>query len=263
MIQVQNFHKAYDRFVAVRGLEFVVSPGQILGLVGPNGAGKTTTLRAIAAILPATRGTLSIGGIDVERDPIRVKQQVAYIPDDPQLFQDLTVAQHMSFFATAYRVADAERKAHSLLERFELLAKQHAPVRDLSRGMRQKLAICTAYLHDPTAILFDEPLTGLDPLGIRTLKASIQERAAAGAAIVISSHLLAMVEDICTHVLILDQGEQRFWGTIDELRAAFASDRTEAVRLEDIFFRATGATTIPTAAGDLAAVDPPLASCTD
>ena len=238
MISVDAFHKAYDRTVAVNGISFEVRPGEIMGLVGPNGAGKTTTLRAISAILPPTRGCLTVGGANVETHPIEAKRQAAYVPDDPQLFHDLTVAQHLSFFATAYQVSDAERKAGELLEQFEIMFKRDSPARDLSRGMRQKLAICCAYLHDPSAILFDEPLTGLDPHGIRTLKASIRERAERGAAIVVSSHLLAMVEDICTHVFILDRGRQKFCGTIDELRATFA-DEQEETRLEEIFFRAT------------------------
>ena len=122
--------------------------------------------------------------------------------DDAPLFHDLTVEEHLSFYASIYRVGDARAKALGLLDEFELTSKLRTPASDLSRGMRQKLAICCAYLHDPQAMLFDEPLTGLDPQGIRVFKRSLQERAAQGAAVVISSHMLAMVEDLCTHVLI-------------------------------------------------------------
>jgi ABC-2 type transport system ATP-binding protein len=125
-----------------------------------------------------------------------------------------------------------------LVDEFELTSKLRTAASNLSRGMRQKLAICCAYLHDPQAILFDEPLTGLDPRGIRVLKQSLTERAAQGAAVMISSHLLAMVEDLCTHVLILAGGVQRFFGPIDELRTSFDHVDTTA-RLEDIFFAAT------------------------
>jgi ABC-2 type transport system ATP-binding protein len=160
------------------------------------------------------------------------------VPDEPPLFQDLTVEEHLAFYASVYRVDDAAAKAAVLLDEFELISKSRAPASSLSRGMRQKLAICCGYLHDPQAILFDEPLTGLDPQGIRVLKRSLTDRALSGAAVMISSHLLAMVEDLCTHVLILARGEQRFFGPIDELRDSF-DQADAAARLEDMFFAAT------------------------
>ena len=238
MIDVEDFHKAFDDHVAVKGANFRVNPGELLAIIGPNGAGKTTTMRAIAGIIPTSRGRLSIAGFDVEADAIAAKSRLAFVPDDAPLFHDLTVAEHLSFYASIYQVSNAHAKALALLDEFELTSKRHTPGSDLSRGMRQKLAICCAYLHDPQAILFDEPLTGLDPQGIRVFKRSLQERAAQGAAVMISSHMLAMVEDLCTHVLILARGEQRFFGPIDELRASF--DHLDgAVSLEDIFLTAT------------------------
>jgi ABC-2 type transport system ATP-binding protein len=240
VITVQDFHKAYDQAIAVRGLSFAVQPGEILGLIGPNGAGKTTTLRTLAGIIPPSRGRLSIGVYEIRESPLEAKRRLAYIPDDPQLFTDLTVAQHLAFAAAAYQVDDAVARTATLLHEFQLESKLHEPVSELSRGMKQKLAVCAAYLHDPVAILFDEPLTGLDPRGIRALKSSISQRAQSGAAIIISSHLLAMVEDICTHVLILSEGTQRFFGPITDVGHAFAAgSATERVSLEEIFFRAT------------------------
>ncbi len=237
VIRVQDFHKAYDRTVAVAGISFEVEPGQILGLIGPNGAGKTTTLRALTGIIPASRGELSVAGFDLQTQALQAKGQLAYIPDDPQLFHDLTVQQHLAFTSTGYRVADAETKVQRLVDDFQLTEKRNTPVSDLSRGMKQKLAVCCAYLHDPKALFFDEPLTGLDPRGIRALKESIRKRAAEGAAVIISSHLLAMVEDICTHVLILDRGEQKFFGPIMEVITEFAAGGNTT--LEEVFFHAT------------------------
>ena len=237
MIHVTNFCKAYDRALAVSNLSFEVQSGQVLGLVGPNGAGKTTTLRALPGIIPSSGGTLRVADYDLAEQPLQVKQHAAYVPDDPQLFHDLTVEQHLTFTASAYVVDDAKEKIDRLLRRFDLEKKRHTPAADLSRGMRQKLAICCAYLYDPLALLLDEPMTGLDPPGIRNLKDSIVERAEAGAAVIISSHLLAMVEDICTHVLILNSGVKKFWGTIDELRKQFGDDQ-DGQSLENIFFRA-------------------------
>jgi ABC-2 type transport system ATP-binding protein len=195
-------------------------------------------MRAIAGIIPPTRGRLSVAGFDLAVDPVEAKQQLAYIPDDPKLFDALTVWEHLEFVASAYRVADFRDRAMRLLEQFELTEKKDALAQELSRGMRQKVAICCGYLHEPAAILFDEPLTGLDPRGIRTLKGSIVERARGGAAIVISSHLLSLVEDLCTHLLILHRGRSLFCGPVAEARAAYAGLSGEA-SLEEIFFRAT------------------------
>lgn len=240
MIRVQQFRKAYRTTIAVDGLSFTVEPGEVLGLVGPNGAGKTTTMRAIAGIIPPTEGYLSVGGHDVVDDPMAAKKALAYVPDDPKLFEILTVWEHLEFIAVTYGVDDYAPRAVHLLEQFELDDKRGLLAQELSRGMRQKLAICCAYLHNPAAILFDEPLTGLDPRAIRTMKDSVREHAAQGTAIIVSSHLLALVEDLCTHLLILHHGEGIFHGLIQEARAAYADLDTDA-SLEDVFFRATEA----------------------
>ena len=255
VIVVDDYHKTYRDTVAVSGLSFRVEGGQILGLVGPNGAGKTTTMRAVAGIIPPTRGRLSVAGCDVTDEPVAAKQQLAYIPDDPKLFDALTVWEHLEFIAATYRVPDFCDGALRLLELFELTEKKDALAQELSRGMRQKVAICCGYLHEPGAILFDEPLTGLDPRGIRTLKSSIVERARAGAAIVISSHLLSLVEDLCTHLLILHRGKSLFCGPVAEARAAYAGLTGEA-SLEEIFFRATEGELPPSGSGNGAAPHP-------
>ena len=235
---MQELHKTYDRTVAVQGLSFVVSPGQILGLLGPNGAGKTTTMRAICGIIPPTYGRLMVAGHDVVAEPVKAKQQLAYVPDDPHLFDTLTVWEHLEFTAAAYRVKDFKAAAERLLEQFELLDKRNTVAQELSRGMRQKVAICCAYVHDPKVILLDEPLTGLDPRGIRTMKQSVRDRAAAGAGVLVSSHLLALVEDLCTHLLIVHHGKRLFFGRVEEARMAFAGLDKDA-SLEELFFRAT------------------------
>jgi ABC-2 type transport system ATP-binding protein len=237
LIQVFDYHKTYRDLTAVAGLTFEVRAGAILGLVGPNGAGKTTTLRALAGIIPPTRGKLVVAGHDVVADPVAAKHQLAYVPDDPKLFDTLTVWEHLEFIASAYRVERFERLATQFLELFELVDKRDTITQELSRGMRQKVAIACAYLHDPRAILFDEPLTGLDPHGIRTLKQSILARAAAGAAIIVSSHLLSLVEDLCSDLLILQKGRALFCGPVGEARARFSTLGQDA-SLEEVFFRA-------------------------
>jgi ABC-2 type transport system ATP-binding protein len=238
VIRVRDFHKTYRETVAVAGLSFDVAPGEILGLVGPNGAGKTTTLRAIAGIIPPTRGQLLVAGSDVVREPVAAKRRMAYVPDDPKLFDTLTVWEHLEFIAAAYRVDGFHEKATELIAKLELDEKRNTIAQELSRGMRQKVAIACAYLHDPAVLLFDEPLTGLDPRGIRTMKDSILERARAGAAVIISSHLLTLVEDLSSHVLILHHGRRLLFGPIAKVREQFA-DLSPDATLEEVFFRAT------------------------
>ena len=241
MIEVSEFCKVYDDTIAVRGLSFNVQPGQVLGLVGRNGAGKTTTLRAMTGIIPASVGQLSVDGFDIASDPIEVKKRTAYVPDDPQLFSDLSVEQHLKFQASVYDVADPTQEIARLLEMFELEPKRHTAASGLSRGMRQKLAICCAYLQNPRALLLDEPMTGIDPQAIRVLKDSIIEKSKSGTAIIISSHLLAMVQDICTHVLVLNSGSRKFFGELDELRKRFPvgdGENIDASSLEQAFFSA-------------------------
>ncbi|MDB4732842.1 ABC transporter ATP-binding protein [Planctomicrobium sp.] len=240
LIKVSEFRKAFDGMLAVDRINFSVQPGEILGLIGPNGAGKTTTLRSLSGLTIPTEGELSVCGFNVEKQPLEVKKRLAYIPDDPPLFPELTVTQHLAFTASVFSVQDATEKSNQLLDIFELNGKRNTRASELSRGMRQKLAICCSYLHNPEVILLDEPMTGLDPHGIRMLKESLQLRAQQGTAVIISSHLLAMVEDICTHVLILKQGEQRFTGTLKELKSMFTADCDKAT-LEQIFFQATEA----------------------
>jgi ABC-2 type transport system ATP-binding protein len=236
LIRVQDFHKHYRGTVAVAGLSFEVRAGQVLGLVGPNGAGKTTTLRAITGIIPPTRGVLQVGGHDVQSDPLAAKQMLAYIPDDPALFGSLTVYEHLLFSASAYGVTGHVQKAQLLLEQFEIADRRDTLAQEVSRGVRQKVAICAAYMHDAQAILFDEPMTGLDPRGIRIMKDSIRQRASGGAAVVISSHLLSLIEDLCTHLLVLDKGRCLFSGPMTDARALARVGDREAT-LEEVFLR--------------------------
>lgn len=237
-LQVDGLAKAYATVLAVRDLSFTIDRGWILGMVGPNGAGKTTTMRAVAGIIPPTRGSVHVAGHALAADPIGAKRRLAYVPDDPKLFDTLTVYEHLRLFASIYAVDDWESRAEALLERFELVPKREALSSELSRGMRQKLAICCASLHEPDLLMFDEPMTGLDPHGIRTLKTAIREHAERGAGVLISSHLLGLVEDLATHLLIMHRGERLFFGSIAEAKASFRAGDGDA-SLEEVFFRAT------------------------
>ncbi len=238
LIQVVNYQKAFDKTLAVDQLSFHVTAGTILGMVGPNGAGKTTTMRAIAGIIKPTSGRILVSGFDVVDQPEQAKQVVALVPDEPKLFESLTVWEHLRFIAAVYKIKNYEPVAEDLVEYFELTDKRTALARELSRGMRQKVAICCAYLQQPKVIMFDEPHTGLDPLAIRKMKSTIQQRAAEGAAVIVSSHLLGLIEDLCTHLLILRKGKSLFCGTIEELRGQHP-ELDSGTSLEEIFFQAT------------------------
>ena len=243
MIEVESLVKRYRDFLAVDDLSFQVASGEVLGLVGPNGAGKTTTLRCLAGILPLNSGRIRIAGFDLAHESMPAKANLAFMPDEPRLFEYLTVADHLSLSARLYQVKDAEAKAHGLLEELELLGKERAFPSELSRGMKQKLVIACGLLHDPQVLIFDEPLTGIDPGGIRRMKHTIVARARAGASVIVSSHLLHLVEEICDRVLILSRGRLVLLGTFAEIRAAAGGGD---VSLEEVFLRVTEAA----AAGD-------------
>lgn len=238
MIEVEQYTKLYGETVAVKALSFAVRPGEVLGLVGPNGAGKTTTLRALAGILQPTSGAIRIAGIDLKSSPVEAKARLAFIPDEPQLFDYLTVTEHLQFIARLYGVADAAPEIPRLLEELELTAKRDALPTELSRGMKQKLAIACGLLHRPAALLLDEPLTGLDPVGIRRMKETITARAREGTSVILSSHLLHLVEELCTRILVIRRGEAVAFGTIEEIVTARPELRGRT--LEEMFLALTG-----------------------
>jgi ABC-2 type transport system ATP-binding protein len=219
MIDVADLTKLYGDFPAVQGLSFSLGKGEILGLVGPNGAGKTTTLRCLSGIIPPTSGRVTLAGFTLGVEPVKAKSRLAFIPDEPQLFDYLTVEEHLAFTARLYHVADFPARADRLLRELDLADKRRTLANALSRGMKQKLAIACGLLHGPEVILLDEPLTGLDPIGIRRMKATIATRAQAGAAVILSSHLLPLVEELCTRVLVLHQGRAVALGTMAEIAA--------------------------------------------
>lgn len=219
MIEVTELSKSYGTVVAVERLSFSVAPGEILGLVGPNGAGKTTTLRSLCGIINPSAGTIRIGGHDLRTEGPKAKAKLAFIPDEPQLFDYLTVEEHLRFVGRLYGVADAAERAPALLEELELTAKARVLPGELSRGMKQKLAIACGLLHRPQALILDEPLTGLDPAGIKKMRGTIAERGRDGAAVILSSHLLHLVEELCTRLLVIRQGRCAAVGTLEAIIA--------------------------------------------
>jgi ABC-2 type transport system ATP-binding protein len=238
-ISVQQLRRTYGTFTAVDDLSFEVGGGEIVGLIGPNGAGKTTTLRTLAGILKPTAGRVAVDGYDLAVSPIEAKRRLAFMPDEPHLFEYLTVEEHLRLVARLYTVSDFDRRARELIAELELTGKERALPGELSRGMRQKVVIACGLVRDASVLLFDEPLTGLDPIGIRRMRETITRRARQGAAVVLSSHLLHLVEEVCTRVIIMAKGHKVADGTVKDLaqRAELASADSN---LEQIFLEITG-----------------------
>jgi len=238
-IAVEHFGRTYGSFTAVDDLSFEVAAGEIVGLCGPNGAGKTTTLRSLAGILQPTTGRIRVDGFDITTSPIEAKRRLAFMPDEPHLFEYITVEEHLRLVGRLYGVDDFERRAAALIDELELKGKERSLPVELSRGMRQKVVIACGLVRQASVLLFDEPLTGLDPLGIRRMRETIVARGRAGAAILVSSHLLHLVEEICTRVIIMDRGRKVADGTVAEL-AARADLAAAGSSLEQIFLQVTG-----------------------
>jgi ABC-2 type transport system ATP-binding protein len=238
-IAVEGLRRVYGTFTAVDELSFTASAGEIVGLIGPNGAGKTTTLRTIAGILRPSAGRVLVDGHDIVADALEAKRRLAFMPDEPHLFEYMTVDEHLRLVARLYGVADFDRRARALLEELEMVGKERALPGELSRGMRQKVVIACGLVRDASLLLFDEPLTGLDPIGIRRMRDTIVRRARAGAVVLVSSHLLHLVQEVCTRVIIMDRGRKVADGSVEQLAARH--DLAEAgSSLEQIFMRVTG-----------------------
>jgi len=239
MIATEGLTKMYGDLAAVRDLSFAIRPGEVMGLVGPNGAGKTTALRCLAGIIPPTHGTIIVAGHDLAFDPIAAKRELSFFPDEPRLFDYLTIRQHLEFTGRLYETADVHERSRELLHLLDLEDKADQLPTELSRGMKQKVALACGFLHRPQVMFFDEPLTGLDPLAIRRTKDIIRQQAQQGVAILISSHLLHLLEEVCSHVLILRKGEKIAHGTLAQIREQFSVEG-QAATLEEIFIRLLG-----------------------
>ena len=231
MLQIEHLTKTYGEKKAVDDLSLHILPGEIYGFIGHNGAGKTTTLKSVAGILRFDAGEIRIGGTSIRTDPLACKRKLAYIPDNPDLYDYMTGIQYLNFIANIFGVSAADRQVRirELAERFELTNDLAQPIAASSHGMKQKLAIISAWLHAPQLVVMDEPFVGLDPKAAHLLKGMMRELCDRGGAIFFSTHVLEVAEKLCDKVAILRAGKLIRSGTMDEVKG---DDSLEEVFLE-------------------------------
>ena len=238
-LRVQGLRKAFTT-VAVDNLDLTVWAGELYALLGPNGAGKTTTLRMIAGLLPPDCGSIAIFGIDALADPVAAKRVTAWLPDEPMIYDKLSPLEYLEFVAGLWGVERerAERNATELLEVLELGRHAHARCEGFSRGMKQKVALAGALIHDPSLIMLDEPLTGLDAAIARQVKDLLTARVRAGATIILTTHILEVAERLADRIGIVDHGRLIAEGTLAELKSTLGGGGSAT--LEDVFLAVTG-----------------------
>ena len=231
MLQIEHLTKTYGEKKAVDDLSLHILPGEIYGFIGHNGAGKTTTLKSVAGILRFDAGEIRIAGTSIRTDPLACKRKIAYIPDNPDLYDYMTGIQYLNFIANIFGVSAADRQVRirELAERFELTNDLAQPIAAYSHGMKQKLAIISAWLHAPQLVVMDEPFVGLDPKAAHLLKGMMRELCDRGGAIFFSTHVLEVAEKLCDKIAILRAGKLIRSGTMDEVKG---DDSLEEVFLE-------------------------------
>ena len=236
MVDIQKMTVHYGQKVAVLRLSLTIPRGEVFGFIGPNGAGKTTTIKVLATLLKATHGTVRVNGIDLAREPQRVRRQIGYLPDFFGVYEDLTVTEYLHFFAAAYRIARGKRAGviADVLALTDLTDKTDAPVDALSRGMKQRLGIARILLHDPELLLLDEPASGLDPRARIELRELLKELQRMGKTILVSSHILHELSQFCTRIGIIEAGQFVAEGSLDEIYRTLDLKRTVHVQISNV-----------------------------
>ena len=238
MIQVEHITKQYGKeFKAVDDISFSIEPGEIVGFVGQNGAGKTTTIKMLTSVLKPTSGTIQIHGYDIQKEALQAKRAIAYVADNPDMFLRLTGLEFIHLMADIYQVPAEVRgeRIRKMAERFEITDMLNQPMNDYSHGMRQKMMVCAALIHNPPVWILDEPMTGLDPKAAYELKNMMREHAKEGNCVFFSTHGLEVAEQLCDRIIIIRHGSLVFTGTLDELRTEYPD-----MTLEQIFLQING-----------------------
>jgi len=238
MIKLIHLYKQYGQNIAIDNIHLSVSPGEIFGFIGPNGAGKTTTIQIMAGLLAPTSGNVILSGISMNSDPVNAKRLVGYIPDRPYIYEKLTGIEYLRFIADFYQIShdDFTKKSSRLLKEFSLEDRQNELIEAYSHGMKQRLIMISALLHDPPIIIVDEPMVGLDPVAIKLVKNVFKQRSHEGTTIFLSTHTLSLAEQICDRVGIIHKGKLIATGSMEDLKSSAKSGTED---LEDIFFQLT------------------------
>lgn len=235
MIRIENVTKTYNSTIrAVDNLNLTVNNGEIVGFIGPNGAGKTTTLKMMTGILKPDCGSVLINDYDMQKEPLKAKQVIGYIADSPDMFLRLKGIEFMNLISDIYKIPTEVRKERikTFATRFDLAEVLDKPMQSYSHGMRQKMMVAAALVHDPDVWILDEPLTGLDPKSAYALKQMMREHADAGNSVLFSTHVLEVAEKLCDKVIIINHGKSLFYGTLDELTAKYPDMDLEKIFLE-------------------------------
>lgn len=239
MIEIKNISKSYNKgnIKAVDNLNLDIREGEIFGFLGPNGAGKTTTIKMITGILNADQGSIKLNGYDIKSDAIKAKMQFGYVPDNPDIYNKLKGLEYLNFMADVYDVPQKVRaeRIKSMLERFELYDVANDLIQSYSHGMKQKVVVIGALLHNPSVWILDEPLTGLDPRSAFIMKEMMKEHTAQGKTVFFSTHVLEVAEKLCDRIGIINKGKLIFCGTMDEIREYAKGNES----LENIFLEMT------------------------
>ena len=235
MLQINNLCKTYGKHKALDGLTMEILKGALYGFVGPNGAGKTTTMKIIATLLGADSGSVIIDGVDALKYPTIIKQKIGYMPDFFGVYDNLTVREYMEFYASIYKISGrvADRRIDELLELVRLRDKDQEMVDDLSRGMKQQLCLARTLIHDPKLLILDEPASGLEPRARIELQKILQRLSEQKVTILLSSHLLQELSEVCTHIGIIDSGKIRVQGLVKEIMARQVSENPMFIRVLD------------------------------
>lgn len=238
MIEFLNVSKSYNEVNnAVENLDLTIKDGEIFGFLGPNGAGKTTTIKMITGIIAPTKGDIKVNGISIKDNPLEAKKKFAYVPDSPDMFLRLKGVEYLNFMCDVYNVPKEVRKEQieKLSKRFSMEGALGDQIQSYSHGMRQKVVLMGALIHDPDVWILDEPLTGLDPKSAYVLKEMMREHANTGKTVFFSTHVLEVAEKVCDRVAVINKGKIIFCGTLDEMKEHFKSSES----LEKMFLEMT------------------------
>ena len=235
MIKFENVTKVYNKTVrAVDDISFSVKGGEIVGFIGPNGSGKTTTMKMLTGIIKADVGKITVNGFNVRKDPIKAKESIGYIADSPDMFLRLKGTEFLDLIGDIYRVPTEKRqeRIQEFAKRFELTEALSSPIMSYSHGMRQKIMVIAALMHDPPVWILDEPMVGLDPKSAFELKQMMREHAQAGNAVFFSTHVLEVAEKLCDRVIIIKKGHILYDGTLEKLESTNKNESLEKIFLE-------------------------------